>query len=127
MKRAVIQLIAGIAFLICMNAYAQDLEETPVMETPPTPSSAWEQAQDKLKRGAGNVALGWAEVPIGVRHIGEKHGLGAAATWGILHGIGRAVQRTAVGVYEVATFPVPLEGEKPLMEPAYVFEDDATQ
>lgn len=76
----------------------------------------------KLGRGLSNTALGWVELPGGIQEVGEKHGIGAAATWGVLHGAGRAVQRTAIGVFEVLTFPFGTpENYEPLIEPEFVF------
>ena len=62
----------------------------------------------KVQRGLSNTAFGWAEIPAGIEEIGNKHGLGAAATWGVLHGTGRAIQRTAVGIFEILTAPLGL-------------------
>jgi putative exosortase-associated protein (TIGR04073 family) len=85
--------------------------------------SYYSKAGTKLKRGLSNLSLGWFEVPGGVSDIGEKHGVGAAATWGLLHGIGKAVQRTAVGVFEVITFPVGLpKNFEPILEPEFLYE-----
>ena len=81
----------------------------------------------KLGRGASNTALGWLELPDGIHDVGEQHGVGAAATWGVLHGAGRAVQRTAVGIFEVLTFPFGLPRDfEPLMEPEFVLDGNAT-
>lgn len=60
----------------------------------------------KLKRGFHNLFLGWIEIPQGVESIGSQHGVGAAATLGVLHGAGRAVQRTATGLFDILTFPL---------------------
>jgi len=75
----------------------------------------------KLQRGASNTALGWIEIPVGIEEIGNKHGVGAAATWGVLHGVGRAIQRTAVGIFEILTFPFGLpQNFGPIIEPEFV-------
>lgn len=77
----------------------------------------------RLRRGAANAGLGWLEVPAGIQEIGDKHGVGAAATWGVLHGSGRAVQRTAVGLFEILTFPFKLtDNNKPMIEPEFVLD-----
>jgi len=77
----------------------------------------------RLRRGAANAGLGWLEVPAGVQEIGSQHGIGAAATWGVLHGSGRAVQRTAVGLFEILTFPFKLtQDNKPIIEPEFVLD-----
>lgn len=77
----------------------------------------------KLRRGTANAGLGWLEVPAGVQEIGNEYGFGAAATWGVLHGTGRAVQRTAVGLFEIVTFPFALTQDyKPIIEPEFVLD-----
>lgn len=77
----------------------------------------------RLRRGAANAGLGWLEVPAGIQEIGSQHGVGAAATWGLLHGSGRAVQRTAVGLFEILTFPFKLtQDNKPMIEPEFVLD-----
>ena len=81
-----------------------------------------DQMGSRLRRGTANAGLGWLELPVGVQDIGNKHGIGAAATWGVLQGAGRAVQRTAVGLFEIVTFPFSLtQDNKPLIEPEFVF------
>src|SRR3989338_4022873 len=62
----------------------------------------------KLGRGLGNVAFGWLEIPKGIQDIGDQRNFIAGLTWGPIQGIGKALIRTVAGVYEVATFPVPL-------------------
>ena len=108
--------LALIAFCAPMAAHAAD-------ETPPAESE--NPVLRKLNRGLQNTALGWAELPQGIRDIGERHGVGAAATWGVIHGTGRAIQRTAIGIFEMLTFPFGFGQEaKPLIEPEFVFQDD---
>lgn len=78
----------------------------------------------KLGRGVSNTAFGWVELPGGIEEIGKQHGVGAAATWGVLHGAGRAVQRTAIGIFEVLTFPFGTpENFEPLIEPEFPFQE----
>lgn len=77
----------------------------------------------KLRRGAANAGLGWLEVPAGIQEIGSHHGVGAAATWGLVHGTGRAVQRTAVGLFEIVTFPFALtQNYEPIIQPEFVLD-----
>ena len=71
-------------------------------------SPAW--AQDpvhKLGRGLTNVFTGWIEVPKRT-YLGTQEGnpvVGACLGFGI--GIGQAVLRTGIGLYEAITFPIP--------------------
>lgn len=67
-------------------------------------------AQDpikKLGRGIANLGLGWISLMTTVEDTGRSDGVFAAVTYGILKGVARAVQRTAVGAYETITFPIP--------------------
>ena len=78
----------------------------------------------KLGRGMSNVAFGWLEIPKGIQDVGDNNNFIAGLTWGPLVGIGKAVQRTAAGVYEVATFPVPVpKNFDPLVEPDFTLGD----
>lgn len=124
--------LAAWSFLVvgaqALPAFAQD-------DPPQSPVSASaEDASDstldlmgkKLRRGTANAGLGWLEVPVGVQEIGKQHGVGAAATWGLLHGTGRAVQRTAVGLFEILTFPFDLtQNYRPIIEPEFVLDASA--
>ena len=78
-------------------------------------------ASRKLGRGLSNVAFGWMDLPKGIESVGEEKNFLAAVTWGPILGVGQAVKRTLVGVYEVATFPAPSE---PIVKPEFVIEGD---
>lgn len=72
----------------------------------------------KLGRGLTNVAE--------VTRLGElRHSMEQSAIWdgpeqglsaGFIHGISKTFKRTAVGVYEVATFPISTD---PILEPEW--------
>lgn len=80
-------------------------------------------AGKKLGRGIGNLAFGWIEIFKGIQDVGKEHDPVAAVTWGPIYGIGNAVGRTAAGVYEIATFPIPAPAHfEPLVEPEFVLE-----
>ena len=89
------------------------------------PPQGGEQSQvylsrDKLRRGLSNTATGWLEIPyktftqtlFGDRTPFEDLFIGLTV------GTVKAVERTAVGLFETATFPIP--GYEPLIEPEYV-------
>ncbi len=78
----------------------------------------------KLGRGLGNVALGWLEIPKGIEDVGDEKNFIAGITLGPLQGLGKALVRTAAGVYETVTFPIPAPANfKPLVKPDFVLED----
>jgi putative exosortase-associated protein (TIGR04073 family) len=67
-------------------------------------------AQDparKLGRGLANLGAGWLTFFTTVEETGKSDGILAAATYGFIKGIAKAVQRTLVGAYETITFPIP--------------------
>jgi len=82
-------------------------------------------AQDclrKLGRGISNAALGFLELPMNIQSVGEESGVVAAVSHGILKGLARTVLRTVTGVYETATFiiPVPKNYKPILTNPEFV-------
>jgi putative exosortase-associated protein (TIGR04073 family) len=82
-------------------------------------------ATRKLGRGVANTGLGWMEVFKGVQDVGQQSGFWAGATWGPIYGTLNAVRRTAVGVYETATFPISNQGRfEPVLEPEFVLQEN---
>jgi len=78
----------------------------------------------KLFRGIINAATGWMEIPKQMILVGQDSGAGPAFTWGLVKGVGMAVARSAVGAYEIVTFPMPIpEGYRPILHPEYVISD----
>jgi putative exosortase-associated protein (TIGR04073 family) len=75
----------------------------------------------KLGRGAGNLFLGWLEIP----HQMDKSVRQTDPATGILIGVPRgvffAVDRTLVGVFEIVTFPSPRPGNyDPIIRPEFL-------
>ena len=83
-------------------------------------------AQDmarKLGRGIGNILTGWIEVPKNIYDTSVESNVFAGLTLGTVKGVGKTVMRTVIGVYETATFPLPVpEDYKPIIEPEFVIE-----
>ena len=79
----------------------------------------------KLGRGICNVATCPLEVVEQMKRVNGTDGAFAAITWGVLKGVAMTGLRAIVGVYEVATFPIPLPGQyKPILkDPEFFFED----
>ncbi len=74
-------------------------------------------AMTKLGRGLMNVVAAIFEIPTTMMQQGEADGVGAAVTKGPVLGIVNTVVRALVGVYEVATFPVPVpENYEPILD-----------
>ena len=82
-------------------------------------------ALQKLGRGACNCITFPFEIPMQMGKTHETDGPFAGWTYGLLKGVGMAGVRAAVGIYEVATFPIPCPaGYQPILtNPEYMFED----
>ena len=103
MKRVAILLTMGMFFLLTAAAWAEDY---------PTYTGR------KLGRGLTNTALGWTELLKSEDNAIDKHGPIGAIFIGPLDGIGNTIKRTAVGVYETATFAVQTSKDAdPMIEP----------
>ncbi|MFA5500671.1 MAG: exosortase system-associated protein, TIGR04073 family [Candidatus Omnitrophota bacterium] len=78
----------------------------------------------KLGRGLANILTFPLEVPEQVSRVNNSDGPFAASTVGVLKGLGWAVGRVCVGVYETATFMLPFpKGYKAIMrDPEYFLE-----
>lgn len=79
-------------------------------------------AFNKLGRGLINTATGWLEIPKKIYNISKNDNLFLGITIGTFKGLGWGISRTAVGIYEIITFPFPIpEGYKPIIDPEFVF------
>lgn len=80
----------------------------------------------KLGRGITNVVSAPYGLVKGIGDAADEKGIVAAATWGVFRGVVNVVKRTVVGVYEVATFPLPIPaGYKPILEnPEFFMEKE---
>jgi len=85
-----------------------------------------DDALKKLGRGLCNIVTFPFELVAQPSYVNNTDGPMAASTWGVVKGIGMSVVRAAVGVYEVATFPIPFPKEyKPILtSPEFFFEKE---
>ena len=83
----------------------------------------------KLERGVSNATMGWMEIGKEMTNEGKSHGVLAGCLWGPVKGLGQALVRTTVGVYETATFPLGTHPTfTPLVQPEFVLDKNgATQ
>jgi len=90
------------------------------------PMASADHMGTKLGRGILNVATCWMEVPNQIENRIAEDGPGAGGTVGVFEGIGMTVARAVVGVYEIATFPIPLpdDYEPILKDPAYFLNSE---
>lgn len=83
--------------------------------------------EQKLGRGLNNMTefTRMGEMQRSVEQTALWYGPDKAYTTGVIHGFNRSVARTAVGIYEVATFPFP--SYKPVIYPeGPVYPDNYT-
>ena len=79
-------------------------------------ADAVDDAVRQLGRGISNIAVGVIEIPESILEVQEQDGEVAAITYGTLRGIWRFGVRGAVGIFEVATFPVRFD---PIVRPEF--------
>ena len=75
-----------------------DIQDPPLNDYGPT---------RKLGRALGNILYGISEFPHSIALMNEREGNAAAASYGIIKGVGRTAFRMGSGVYELFTFPFP--------------------
>ena len=84
-------------------------------------------AQDplrKLGRGLVNTVTGVVEIPKKVILTCKNDNPVLGLTWGWVKGAAVGLLRTAAGVYEVLTFPIPAPADyEPMVQPEFVFEE----
>ena len=92
-KVMTIMLVLAVAF--SATAYAQSSSMTE------------NTAMTKLGRGLLNIADAVVEIPGTMMRDNAENGAASAWTNGVFQGVVNTVKRAAVGVYEVASFPIP--------------------
>ena len=80
------------------------------------------QMGKKLGRGLVNAATGWIEFPKEIYRVSRESNPVFGVVLGGFSGLELSAVRTLAGVYEAATFPVPLPaGYVPVVSPNFVF------
>lgn len=92
MKRPMIFAAAIAAAIVCLSS---------------TPNASGADALRKFGRGISNLTWGWTDLPMSIHHQDVMWGPAAAYTYGVVKGTWQVICRTAVGIWEVATFPLP--------------------
>ncbi|MCI0411036.1 MAG: exosortase system-associated protein, TIGR04073 family [Acidobacteria bacterium] len=83
----------------------------------------------KALRGATNLSLGLVlELPRTIYYETKQQGPLLGIPAGFLAGFGLGLMRTAVGAYELLTFPIALPDDyKPILTPPFPFEQGRTR
>ena len=78
----------------------------------------------KLSRGFSNLFTFPMEIPYQIKKTYDRDGEIGAITYGVLWGLYKAGFRALIGVYEIATFPIPVPGayEPIITDPEFFFE-----
>src|SRR5688500_5029010 len=85
------------AFLLAFAISAPaDIQDPPSNDYGPT---------RKLGRGISNVVFGIAELPVSIGRVNSREGNAAAASCGVVRGVGRSYMRFHTGLAEIFTFP----------------------
>jgi len=80
----------------------------------------------KFGRGLANIATGILELPLNIVDAADDEGYIAAVTYGVVKGLAMSVLRIGVGVYETATFIIPLPFHyEPILEPEFLMGEEA--
>lgn len=84
-----------------------------------------DDALRKLGRGVCNIGTCPAELFLQTSRVNNSDGPMAAFTYGIIKGVVMTGVRAVVGVYEVATFPIPVPKDYGpiLKDPEFIFEE----
>lgn len=90
-------LVGFIGFAIATTALA-DIQDPPGNDYGPT---------RKLGRGIGNFLFASTELPHSICNVNRTEGNSAAASYGVVRGLGRSTARHFTGLYEIFTFAAP--------------------
>ena len=100
-------IFALLSFALTAAALA-DIQDPPGNDYGPT---------RKLGRGIGNFLFASSELPVSVCRTNKEEGNAAAASYGVVRGLGRSTARHAIGLLEILTFPIPLwrDSNRPIL------------
>ena len=101
--KKVLALVAAFALVVSVSPVFAQVPEAKTVSDPDMQSYGAKSA-NKLGRGLGNVAFGWTQ-PIQDARKNTDGAKGPIQVW--VEGIGTGVVRTATGVAEIITAPVP--------------------
>jgi putative exosortase-associated protein (TIGR04073 family) len=93
------RLLAAALLLGFALSTSADIQDPPSNEYGPT---------RKLGRGISNVVFGLAELPVTIARVNERDGNSAAASYGVVRGVGRSYMRFHTGLAEIFSFPFPV-------------------
>ena len=93
------QLLVGIVVFALAASALADIQDPPGNDYGPT---------RKLGRGLGNFLFASTELPHSVCELNRTEGNSAAASYGVVRGLGRSTARHFTGLFEIFTFAAPI-------------------
>jgi len=90
-------LVLALVFGASHSAFC-DIQDPPSNDYGPT---------RKLGRGIANLLISPTEAVVTIATVNTYEGNSAAASYGVVRGVGRGIERSAVGFFEILTFPFP--------------------
>lgn len=101
-------LLTGLVGAVLAASAVADIQDPPANDYGPT---------RKLGRGIGNFLYASSELPVSVCRVNKEEGNAAAASYGVVRGLGRSTARHFVGLFEIFTFPFPIwrDGYRPIL------------
>ncbi|HEY2615155.1 MAG TPA: exosortase system-associated protein, TIGR04073 family [Chthoniobacterales bacterium] len=94
-------LLAAVLLFGFAGSSLADIQDPPSNEYGPT---------RKLGRGLSNLVCGIAELPVTIAKVNDREGNSAAAGYGVVRGVGRSYMRIHAGIFEILSFPFPVNG-----------------
>src|ERR1700738_3422365 len=91
-------LAVALVFGLASHSFA-DIQDPPGNNYGPT---------RKLGRGLANVVFGVPELPVQIARVNEREGNSAALSYGVIRGLGRTCMRFHAGLWEMFSFPFPV-------------------
>lgn len=91
-------LVCSLLFVAAAAVAVADIQDPPMNDYGPT---------RKFSRGFANTFFGITELPKTVCEMNDREGNNAAASYGIVRGLGRVAFRFGAGIYEMVTAPFP--------------------
>jgi putative exosortase-associated protein (TIGR04073 family) len=93
-------------------------------ETASRTNTAFGRGLHKLGRGILNTFTGFLEVPKRIAQVWRDTDPVTGAVVGGIEGLGWGLARTATGIYDIVTFPIPVPANyEPLMQPEFVMPE----
>lgn len=82
-------------------------------------------AGDKLRRGLANFATGWVEIPTEMNKSIKESNPVFGVLVGTIKGTAKGIVRTAAGVFDTVTFPIP-PYDKTWVKPEFIVGSGST-